>query len=168
MVVDRAQGGASLKPGQVEVMVHRRILKDDARGVAQPLNETMCGCTQCHCPGLVARGTHHLTLQVPLYPPFFSCLNLSSQCELRTVQIRAFGFDCLVRSLLFIGSESGCSPPLERWEFGRDRGNNFLPVGLCLLVRCQCPCAELPTEHRLIHATHMMKCIVHAVDREVP
>ncbi|BDA45668.1 Lysosomal alpha-mannosidase [Coccomyxa sp. Obi] len=65
VVTDRAQGGSSLKPGQVEIMVHRRVFHDDARGVAENLNETMCGCTQCNCPGLVTRGSHYLTLQGP-------------------------------------------------------------------------------------------------------
>ena len=66
MVTDRSQGGSSLKQGQVELMVHRRIFRDDRRGVAENLNETMCGCTNCNCPGLVARGTHYLTVQVCL------------------------------------------------------------------------------------------------------
>ena len=68
MVTDRSQGGSSLKQGQVELMVHRRMFRDDRRGVAQNLNETMCGCTECDCPGLVARGTHYLTVQVRLLP----------------------------------------------------------------------------------------------------
>lgn len=37
---DRSQGGASLSEGSVEVMIHRRILHDDNRGVEEPLNET--------------------------------------------------------------------------------------------------------------------------------
>jgi len=37
---DRAQGGTSLKSGQIELMLNRRILNDDARGVGEPLNET--------------------------------------------------------------------------------------------------------------------------------
>jgi Glycosyl hydrolases family 38 C-terminal domain. len=36
---DRAQGGASLAEGQIELMVHRRITRDDARGVGEALNE---------------------------------------------------------------------------------------------------------------------------------
>lgn len=46
-------------------MVHRRVLLDDARGVGEPLNETMCGCTACDCPGLVARGVHRILLSAP-------------------------------------------------------------------------------------------------------
>ena len=30
--------------GEVEVLVHRRTLFDDWRGVAEALNETECGC----------------------------------------------------------------------------------------------------------------------------
>ncbi|DBB01101.1 hypothetical protein WJX77_006941 [Trebouxia sp. C0004] len=65
VLTDRAQGGASLVSGEVEVMVHRRTLFDDWRGVAEPLNETMQGCMNCHSVGLIARGKHWLTLQDP-------------------------------------------------------------------------------------------------------
>ena len=39
MATDRAQGGASLADGELELMVHRRILHDDGRGVGEPLSE---------------------------------------------------------------------------------------------------------------------------------
>ncbi|MPC27361.1 Lysosomal alpha-mannosidase [Portunus trituberculatus] len=47
-------GGTSLNPGQMELMVHRRLLHDDAFGVGEPLNETQFG------EGLVVRGKHYL------------------------------------------------------------------------------------------------------------
>eukprot|EP00971_Amphidinium_carterae_P239771 4760004-Amphidinium_carterae.1 len=81
VLTDAAQGGAALSSGQIELMVHRRILEDDSRGVAVPLNETMCGCntpvpgddpldnpqqigddTKCWCQGLTVRGRHWLVL----------------------------------------------------------------------------------------------------------
>ena len=40
IVPDRAQGGTSLSSGQIELMIHRRILKDDDRGLNEALNET--------------------------------------------------------------------------------------------------------------------------------
>jgi len=51
---DRSQGGSSLNDGQVELMVHRRILYDDSWGVDEALNETAFG------KGLVARGRHYV------------------------------------------------------------------------------------------------------------
>ena len=36
---DRSQGGTSLRNGQLEIMIQRRILMDDSRGVGEPLNE---------------------------------------------------------------------------------------------------------------------------------
>ncbi|XP_025265136.1 lysosomal alpha-mannosidase isoform X1 [Camponotus floridanus] len=51
---DRAQGGSSLQDGAIELMLHRRLLKDDAFGVGEALNETAFG------EGLVVRGTHYL------------------------------------------------------------------------------------------------------------
>ncbi|XP_065357477.1 lysosomal alpha-mannosidase [Calliphora vicina] len=53
---DRAQGGSSLKDGSLELMLHRRLLHDDAFGVGEALNETVYG------KGLVARGKIHLIL----------------------------------------------------------------------------------------------------------
>ncbi|XP_035912888.1 lysosomal alpha-mannosidase-like [Anopheles stephensi] len=49
---DRAQGGSSLEDGSLELMVHRRLLHDDAFGVEEALNEKAFG------KGLVARGKH--------------------------------------------------------------------------------------------------------------
>eukprot|EP00474_Spongospora_subterranea_P012285 CRZ12743.1 hypothetical protein [Spongospora subterranea] len=55
LLTDRSQGGSSLESGQIEVMVHRRLLHDDHLGVSEPLNETGADGR-----GLVIRGTHSL------------------------------------------------------------------------------------------------------------
>jgi len=39
-IVDRSRGGSSLMSGQIETMIHRRLLVDDDRGVGEGLNET--------------------------------------------------------------------------------------------------------------------------------
>ncbi|XP_017796881.1 PREDICTED: lysosomal alpha-mannosidase-like [Habropoda laboriosa] len=54
VLTDRAQGGTSLRNGEIEMMLHRRLLKDDAFGVGEALNETAFG------EGLVVRGTHYI------------------------------------------------------------------------------------------------------------
>ena len=36
---DRSVGGSSIRDGQIEIMIHRRIFADDDRGVGEPLNE---------------------------------------------------------------------------------------------------------------------------------
>ncbi|XP_034481924.1 lysosomal alpha-mannosidase-like [Drosophila innubila] len=53
---DRAQGGSSLEDGQLELMLHRRLLNDDAFGVGEALNEQQFGT------GLIARGKVYLIL----------------------------------------------------------------------------------------------------------
>jgi hypothetical protein len=45
VVVDRSQGGSSLANGCIEVMIQRRTLADDARGVGEAMNETVGGMT---------------------------------------------------------------------------------------------------------------------------
>jgi hypothetical protein len=40
LVTDRSSGVASLRAGELEHMLHRRLLHDDHRGVGEPLNET--------------------------------------------------------------------------------------------------------------------------------
>ena len=76
VLTDVSMGGSSMRDGGLELMVHRRIQKDDSRGVQEPLNETMCGCNDenaapgqmgehghegdggCQCAGLTMRGRH--------------------------------------------------------------------------------------------------------------
>ncbi|KAI5712164.1 hypothetical protein M8J75_006364 [Diaphorina citri] len=55
VLVDRAEGGSSLQDGQIELMVHRRLLHDDAFGVGEALNETENNL------GLIVYG-HHTVL----------------------------------------------------------------------------------------------------------
>ena len=55
---DRSQGGASIADGCVELMVHRRTLVDDRRGVGEPINETgQFG------DGLIIRGKHFVIVK---------------------------------------------------------------------------------------------------------
>lgn len=60
VLVDRAVGGASIQDGQLELMLHRRLLHDDSRGVGEPLNETVC--VQSKCQGLTVKGTYYLSI----------------------------------------------------------------------------------------------------------
>ena len=53
VLTDRSQGGSSLKDGSLELMLHRRLLYDDHRGVVEPLNEPGMNGT-----GLVISGKH--------------------------------------------------------------------------------------------------------------
>lgn len=43
LLTDRGEAGASLRSGEMEVLVHRRLLVDDLRGVGEALNETTGG-----------------------------------------------------------------------------------------------------------------------------
>ena len=54
IVTDRPQGASSLKDGEIEVMIHRRLLYDDAFGVNEALNEEAFGA------GLVVKGHHYI------------------------------------------------------------------------------------------------------------
>jgi lysosomal alpha-mannosidase len=74
VLVDASQGVASLRDGELELMVHRRVLKDDGRGVGEPLDETEFTTPYTNeyknhgehlGAGLVIRGTHTLFLTTP-------------------------------------------------------------------------------------------------------
>ncbi|KAA3456840.1 Lysosomal alpha-mannosidase [Gossypium australe] len=60
VLVDRSVGGASIKDGELELMLHRRLLHDDGRGVAEALNETVC--VQNKCSGLTIVGKYYLRI----------------------------------------------------------------------------------------------------------
>ncbi|XP_026378794.1 probable alpha-mannosidase At5g13980 [Papaver somniferum] len=60
VLVDRSVGGSSLMDGQVELMLHRRLVHDDSRGVAEALNETVCVSDKC--TGLIIQGNFYLRI----------------------------------------------------------------------------------------------------------
>ena len=70
VLVDRSQGGSSLSDGSLELLIQRRLLYDDARGVGEPLNETDIGITPDPPygnttrlgKGVIIRGTHRLKI----------------------------------------------------------------------------------------------------------
>ena len=55
VLTDRSQGGSSINDGEIQLMVHRRLLFDDAFGVGEALNES-----GIDGKGLVIRGQHYL------------------------------------------------------------------------------------------------------------
>ncbi|KAM9769135.1 lysosomal alpha-mannosidase [Menidia menidia] len=61
VVTDRSQGGGSIQNGSLEIMLHRRLLYDDVRGVGEPLNES----SYIYPNGLVVRGRLLLSLDRP-------------------------------------------------------------------------------------------------------
>lgn len=61
VLVDCAVGGASIKDGEVELMLHRRILYDNG-GPVDTLNETVC--TEDKCEGLSVRGSYYMSINL--------------------------------------------------------------------------------------------------------
>lgn len=69
ILTDRSQGGSSLKDGSIELMVHRRTLYDDSRGVGEALNETSkimpyppFGDASRKGEGLIISGTYRIMI----------------------------------------------------------------------------------------------------------
>ncbi|GMN57390.1 hypothetical protein TIFTF001_026498 [Ficus carica] len=60
VLVDRSVGGTSLKDGQIELMLHRRLIHDDIRGVGEVLNETVCLLDRCE--GLTIQGKLYIRI----------------------------------------------------------------------------------------------------------
>ncbi|KAG6700778.1 hypothetical protein I3842_08G130500 [Carya illinoinensis] len=60
ILVDRATGGSSIEDGEVELMLHRRMRFDDARGVGEALNETVR--VNHKLEGLTVRGNYYISI----------------------------------------------------------------------------------------------------------
>ncbi|CAI5530929.1 unnamed protein product [Closterium sp. Naga37s-1] len=62
LLVDRPLGAASLADGQIEVMLHRRMISDDGEGVAEVLDEKVCdshdNCTPLAVVGFIRFALH--------------------------------------------------------------------------------------------------------------
>jgi lysosomal alpha-mannosidase len=56
LVTDRSQGGSSIKDGSIELMLHRRLLDDDSKGVGEHLNEV-----GVDGKGLIVKGKVYMT-----------------------------------------------------------------------------------------------------------
>ena len=75
--VDRSQGCASLVDGVLECMIHRRMVRDDGRGVGEALNETgldgngliITGSTWVHLSPLADAAYHARATANALYTP---------------------------------------------------------------------------------------------------
>jgi len=62
ILTDRSMGGSSLRDGEVELMVQRRVLRDDGFGVGEPMNETVSDYYGKRVgPGITFRGTERVT-----------------------------------------------------------------------------------------------------------
>ncbi|KAM5546803.1 alpha-mannosidase [Rosa sericea] len=62
VLVDRATGGASIKDGELELMLHRRVLFDDHKGLEEALDETVCINGNSICEGLTVRGNYYVNI----------------------------------------------------------------------------------------------------------
>ncbi|XP_058107978.1 alpha-mannosidase-like isoform X3 [Magnolia sinica] len=60
VLVDRAIGGASIQDGELELMLHRRMVHDDSRGVGEALDEIVC--VEDTCEGLTIRGYYYISI----------------------------------------------------------------------------------------------------------
>lgn len=60
VLVDRATGAASIEDGEIELMLHRRMIFDDSRGVGEALDETVC--VNNTCEGLTVRGNYYMSI----------------------------------------------------------------------------------------------------------
>ncbi|XP_053673637.1 lysosomal alpha-mannosidase-like [Anopheles nili] len=122
VLTDRAQGGSSLQDGQLELMVHRRLLKDDRFGVGEALNETQYGA------GLVARGKHWLT--------FGASSRNKSLAYTQAAKERFLQNKVHLPSWVFVSPSGGIAYEdyLNRFEKNHSFLSNALPMNVHLLT----------------------------------
>ncbi|CAI9279372.1 unnamed protein product [Lactuca saligna] len=83
-LVDRSVGGSNIVDGKLELMLHRRLLYDDGKGVAEALNETVCVGNDCR--GLTDEKTG-TNFQVSTFSGMDSSYNLPDNVALLTLQV---------------------------------------------------------------------------------
>lgn len=95
VLTDRAQGGTSLKDGEIELMLHRECLHDDSFGVGEALVE------KAFNTGLVARGSHYLV--------YGSTSNSNPDGRSVAAQERILAQNKLLSAWTFLSSTQGLS-----------------------------------------------------------
>ncbi|KAK6237322.1 hypothetical protein QUC31_002791 [Theobroma cacao] len=96
VLVDRATGGSSIKDGEVELMLHRRIIKDDSRGVGEALDESVCIGSACQ--GLTVHSFHSNSISFNIHshhlmgivPIFLSYLDGHSETDSHRQNLKSF------------------------------------------------------------------------------
>ncbi|CAI9260039.1 unnamed protein product [Lactuca saligna] len=83
-LVDRSVGGSSIVDGKLELMLHRRLLYDDGKGVAEALNEIVCVGNDCR--GLTDEKTG-TNFQVSTFSGMDSSYSLPDNVALLTLQV---------------------------------------------------------------------------------
>lgn len=115
VLTDRSVGGTSLNNGDLEVMVHRRLLHDDAFGVGEALNETVNGI------GLVVRGSHRI-------------LNINPKNNDEIIKERRSVIEMHLKPIIFVSNSEHVT--YETWVKLNNcyKGIKPLPLGLHLLT----------------------------------
>ena len=137
VLVDRSQGGGSVSEGQVEIMVQRRTVADDARGVDEALNETTGGMSPYppygdrspHGDGVIVRGTQRIMIG-----PGSSGASLA-----RSEMDRTFA-----EPLIFVGS-SPSTTPVSFLQASFTGLETALPSNVMLVTLTQIADREEPT-----------------------
>jgi len=91
VAVDRSEASGSLADGQVELLVHRRLLHDDHRGVGEPLDEPGVDGR-----GLIIRGVHTLV----------AAPNAAAPAAYKALQVRSLSRPTAVKLFAGIGTLS--------------------------------------------------------------
>jgi len=120
---DRSQSGASINNGQIEIMIHRRLLDDDSRGVGEPINETD-GITPYPNPVRLGTGLH-------ITGSFYLCLDNPSNgvTHIRSLQSRVFMPLVAAFSPMSVGQNA-----IAQWIQSHNVQNSFLKQDLPINV----------------------------------
>jgi hypothetical protein len=137
VLVDRSQGGGSVSEGQVEIMVQRRTVADDARGVDEALNETTGGMSPYppygdrsrHGGGVIVRGTQRIMIG----------LGSSGASLARSEMDRTFA-----EPLVFVGSAPSTTP-VSFLQASFTGLQTALPPNVMLVTLTRIPDREEPT-----------------------
>ncbi|CAB3374915.1 Hypothetical predicted protein [Cloeon dipterum] len=126
VLTDRAQGGTSLQDGTLELMLHRRLLHDDGRGVGEALNEKYEDPNSGVSQGMIARGRHLFS-----FAPISDALGTTA-----TAKARRWSRDNMILApwAFFAPTDLSDAQWLENYEVVYQGINNKLPENVNILT----------------------------------
>eukprot|EP00828_Plagiopyla_frontata_P012987 TRINITY_DN1753_c0_g1_i5.p1 TRINITY_DN1753_c0_g1~~TRINITY_DN1753_c0_g1_i5.p1 ORF type:complete len:299 (-),score=56.03 TRINITY_DN1753_c0_g1_i5:77-973(-) len=126
---DRPQGGSSLNEGEIELMIHRRLVSDDSKGVNERLDEKQNTYDLNNSAEPIHFSVKHIVFLTQSKKPFPKFARIQERIDL---PLYGFFTQLPNENYKFYNKKK---KPLARCQLRKKKGTSMVPDGLKLYIR---------------------------------